>query len=97
MCKGGMHINRYLKYTFIVLGIVAFIELQILMYFTISERMNREEIPTNNTFMKDNRNMQDRMMNDDGNNGDISSSAITPGEDNKTSKKKTTTTTDTDV
>ena len=87
--------NKYLKYTLIALGIVAFIELQVILTFTIinSNDKTNNNIPSiENTFNKGGFNPggmpngnQPNMQDDD-----ISNNAITPG-NNSNSKKSNST------
>ena len=92
--------NKYLKYALIILGVIAFIELQVLMFFTISNSINKNDIPNNinTSFEKGNRNTQGTMQEGSvpqgempsGNmGGDISDSAVTPGSDDNSSTSST--------
>jgi len=76
--------NKYLKYTLITIGIIAFIELQVLLFFTIKNNNTNgnKDIPQMNMPF----NKGDMSMPED---DDISKDAITPGsDDTSTSKQK---------
>ena len=89
--------NNTIKYVLCVIGVIAFIVLQVLMYFTIRNNTNinntQPPVEMNSTNREFNRG--NGMSAPGGGMNDISENAITPGEDNSsTDSNKTTNTSD---
>jgi cytoskeletal protein RodZ len=89
--------NNTIKYVLCVIGVIAFIEIQVLMYFTIRNNTNtninntQPPVEMNSTNREFNRG--NGMSAPGGGMNDISENAITPGEDNSSSNSDTTTNT----
>ena len=83
--------NKIFKYALICVGVVSFIELQIITYASINNMINiNTNKPMEINSPSKNKNMRDNGI-EAGGMGDISENAITPGENEKDSSSAKTT------